>query len=390
LIKNRCEALVVPDSGVLSMIYYLDSVFPIRVVSLWAEEGHGILKQNVKSPNPLLVHSALMAKDRDLSSVSAKTVYEEIFPGKKEVAPLERVTFSKDVAPGEEKGVGCVILAGGQGTRLGFAAPKGLFPIREKTLFERLVRKIPDDVPIAIMTSQLNHEETIKYFEEKRHFGKKLFFFQQSNLPMLDEKKRPFGLEGADGNGSFYSSFVRSGVANGFSKLGVKTVTITPVDNALADPLDARWLTFHRKTFSDVTIRGVERSFVDESMGVLVEREGTTCVLEYSEMDPDQMREQTEEGKLRYPFAYTGLVCLEMSFIRKASSFDMPLHWVQKNIFYNGKEMRIWKGEKFLFDAFCKAKSIGVLCSPREECYAPLKTKDGPSGVEAVEKALCR
>ncbi|MCC6128130.1 MAG: UTP--glucose-1-phosphate uridylyltransferase [Chlamydiae bacterium] len=390
LIKNRCPVLIVPDSGILSMIYYLDAVFPIHVVSLWAETNQGILKQNVKSPNPLLVHSALVGEIRDLSNVSARRVYEEIFPQKKTFEPLTKVVFSKDVSVKNEKDVGCVILAGGQGTRLGFAAPKGLFPIGGKTLFERIVRKVPDKVPIAIMTSQDNHEETIRYFEEHRHFGKKLLFFQQSSLPLLDEQKRPFGLEGADGNGSFYRRFVETGVADAFSKLGIKTVTITPVDNALADPLDPKWLSFHRKTSSEVTIRCIERNGPDELMGSLVQRGDEIQVLEYSEIAPDKLREQTREGKLRYLYAYTGLVCLEMSFIRRVSSLDLPLHWVQKDIQHKGREMCIWKGEKFLFDPFPRAKSIGVLCSPREECYAPLKTKDGPRGIEAVEKALCQ
>lgn len=386
LIKNRCQVLIAPDSGVLSMIYYLDQTFPIHVVSLWAETGHGILKQNVKSPNPLLVHSPIFAKMRDLSNVSASRVYEEIFPQKKTFTPLTKVTFSKGVSVKDEKGVGCVILAGGQGTRLGFSGPKGLFLIGGKTLFERILQKIPENVPTAIMTSQDNHEETIRYFEKQRYFGKKLFFFQQSSLPLLDENKRPIGIDGADGNGSFYRCFVQSGLADTFGQVKIKTVTITPIDNALANPLDPRWLSFHRKNGFEVSVRCIERSEIDESMGALVENDGRICVLEYTEIGSDRMRERTEEGRLKYQYAYTGLVSLEIDFIQRVSSLDLPLHWVQKN----RQEKLIWKGEKFLFDAFPHAKSIGVLCSAREECYAPLKTKDGPSGVEAVEKALCR
>lgn len=69
LIKTTCTHLILPDSGILSMVYYLDVPFPIRVVSLWADPRHGILKQNVRSPNPMLQHRPVIGKKRDLSSV---------------------------------------------------------------------------------------------------------------------------------------------------------------------------------------------------------------------------------------------------------------------------------------------------------------------------------
>ena len=74
IIKNRCRHLIVPDSGILSMAYYLDAAFPLQVLSLWADPKHGILKQNVASPNPLLVHRPLIGEHRDLRSVSADEV----------------------------------------------------------------------------------------------------------------------------------------------------------------------------------------------------------------------------------------------------------------------------------------------------------------------------
>ena len=71
IIKNSCKALIAPDSGILSTIYYLDVSFPLRICSLWADPKHGVLKQNVPSPNPQLVHMPLIASHRDLSTLSA-------------------------------------------------------------------------------------------------------------------------------------------------------------------------------------------------------------------------------------------------------------------------------------------------------------------------------
>jgi ADP-heptose:LPS heptosyltransferase len=79
IIKNRCTYLIAPDSGVLSMAYYLDQPFPLQVVSLWADPRHGILKQNVASPNPLLIHRPLIGAHRDSGTIEADTVLETLF-----------------------------------------------------------------------------------------------------------------------------------------------------------------------------------------------------------------------------------------------------------------------------------------------------------------------
>lgn len=64
IIKNYCRILIAPDSGVLSMVYYLNTAFPIRIISLWADPNHGILKQNVASPNPLLEHIPIISSNK--------------------------------------------------------------------------------------------------------------------------------------------------------------------------------------------------------------------------------------------------------------------------------------------------------------------------------------
>lgn len=78
IIKNRLSAFIGLDSGVLSMAYYLDEVFPLRVISLWADPNHGILKQNVASPNPQLDHIPLISEHRDLSSLSVDEVWRHL------------------------------------------------------------------------------------------------------------------------------------------------------------------------------------------------------------------------------------------------------------------------------------------------------------------------
>lgn len=79
IIKNRLSFLVVPDSGVLSMTYFLDTAFPIKIVSLWADPRQGVLKQNVASPNPMLKHLALIGNNEDVRLITVGEVWDALF-----------------------------------------------------------------------------------------------------------------------------------------------------------------------------------------------------------------------------------------------------------------------------------------------------------------------
>jgi len=78
LVKNLCSDLVLPDSGILSMAYYLDASFPLNIVSLWAHHNHGILKQGAPSPNPGITHSPLFGGYKNLSLLEADRVKKHL------------------------------------------------------------------------------------------------------------------------------------------------------------------------------------------------------------------------------------------------------------------------------------------------------------------------
>jgi UDP-N-acetylglucosamine pyrophosphorylase len=256
-------------------------------------------------------------------------------------------------------------LAGGAGSRLGFSGPKGLFPILGKPLFQHHLEKIPLSMPVAVMTSPQNSEATKAYFEKNAFFGREVRFFEQTTLPLLDEKYRPVGF-GADGNGSVYASLLHSGILDEFERRGVQSVFFLPVENPLADPTDGRLLALN----VDVAIQCVSR-IKGESMGALAE---DLTIVEYFNIAEDD-----------YSYSYVGQVALSMPFLRKASSLSLPLHWVRKKAFIGGQEMWIWKREKLLFDAFPAAETRAALCCERELCYAPIK---GAEQKDAVEKLL--
>ncbi len=361
IIKNRCFALVLPDSGISSMTYYLDAIFSIRLISLWADPDHGILKQRVASPNPQLVHCPLIGEKRDLSNVTADAVVAHLFP----IKPLQNCVHASEVQCKPVANAAAILLAGGQGTRLGFSGPKGLFPIAGKTLFEWHCKKAPN-APLAIMTSPLNHHETVAYFKKHDFFGREIHFFQQEMIPFLDEEKRPLEMKGPNGNGSVFRSFARAGLGELFQKRGIEIVTISYVENPLIPLLDPALVTYAREQQADVVVQCIERQKSDRSMGALVEKKGIEIV-EYTELDPTQ----------EYKYAYSGQIAFALPFFCKMGEVELPLHWVRKKV----HEKWVWKGEQFIFDSFPFASRVRAFCVPRETCYAPLKSVEDVEGV---------
>lgn len=372
IIKNRCTAMILPDSGILSMTYYLDVSFPIRLVTLWGDPNHGILKQGVNSPNSQLIHIPLIGERRDLSSVSATRVLESLFP-KQVYTPLERCTRSDEVTPAEKalQNAACVILAGGQGSRVNAKGPKGLFSVLNKPLFQHHLEKIPASMPIALMTSPQNHQETVEYFQKNGCFGRKIWFFQQEALPLLDERYRPVGM-GPNGNGSLYTSIVAHGILDEYEAMGIDTLLISPIENPLAHPADERLLSFHRQSRADVTIKCVERK-QNESMGALGLENGRIRIVEYFQIAEDP-----------FHYSYMGQAALSLSFVRRAASLTLPYYWIRKKAWIAGAELLVWKRECLFFDAFAAADQIAALCYPREVCYAPIKSPENKLTAEQL------
>ncbi|MGL4348629.1 MAG: glycosyltransferase family 9 protein [Chlamydiales bacterium] len=79
IIKNYCSTLIAPDSGLLSLIYFLDSDFPLRVISLWADPNQGILRQRIISPNRYLQHIPLIAPRQNLENIEVSHLNKVLF-----------------------------------------------------------------------------------------------------------------------------------------------------------------------------------------------------------------------------------------------------------------------------------------------------------------------
>ncbi len=285
-----------------------------------------------------------------------------------------------------------VILAGGQGSRLGWHEPKGCFPLLGKSLFERILSQIKPSVPVAVMTSLLNHAKTVSFFEEHHFFGRKgVLFFSQTTAPLLDENglwfwEKPGRIaEGADGNGSVFRALADSGTMASFEDDGVEVLHVLAIDNPLAKPLDPCLSSFHEDERADVTVCCIEVNTPNEAMGRLVLVKNSLAILEFAEL--------SEEERAQYLLANTGRFIFDFSIVKELSTQEFPWHWAFRTTpvsFPYVETKKIWKAERFIVDSLFFAKKPHFLKCSRQECYAPLKDLSSILGIEKLLESETR
>lgn len=311
--------------------------------------------------------------------------------------------------------VGALIVAGGEGSRLGYTGPKGCFPIsniENKSLYQLFAEKTVAAsnmagvaLPLAVMTSTGNHDETLSFFQKNNYFGldrNQIDFFSQGSLPYLDQKgdmflKNPSTIAtGANGNGTVFYHFFDSGFWEKWHHKGIEYVNFAVIDNILGDPFDAELVGYHHRYSCDTTVKCIERDDPKEKVGTLISSGGRVKVVEYSEMPEEEVNARDPVGHLKHRCANISLFCFDMDLIHRAAVDDdtlMPYHLAFKAVEYlSNKGTTIkserpiaWKFEKFVFDILPLAGHVGCLLYPREECFAPLKSADD---IKNVKRAL--
>lgn len=311
--------------------------------------------------------------------------------------------------------VGCLVVAGGQGTRLRFDGPKGIFPvsvIKKKSLFQLLAEKVlaagkqvGRQLPLAVMTSPQNHERTLHFFEEHQNFGldrEQLTIFCQGMLPLLNPQGNLFLDQphhiavGPDGNGSSLKHFVMQGIWEKWYDRGVRFLNFVLIDNPLADPFDAELVGFHHHRGADVVAKCTPRLHSEEKVGILIRHEDKARVIEYSELPEEECTATLEDGSLKHACANLSLFSFSMDFIHGAAKAQMPFHLAKKAVKYltpEGKTMQAeepnaCKFEAFIFDVLPLALKVQALLYPREQCFAPLKNAQGEASIVTVQAAL--
>lgn len=307
--------------------------------------------------------------------------------------------------------VAAFMVAGGQGTRLGFDGPKGKFPISplaNKTLFQIHAEKILAygrsygvDIPWLIMTSIANHEETEAFFEDHDYFGLKetlVHIFPQNLIPSLDmngklileSKSRVF--RNPDGHGGSLTALRTSGALEFLATHNIDTLSYFQVDNPMVKIIDPTFIGYHLMEEADVSSKAVMKAGPEEKVGVFVEfANGAVGVVEYSDMTREQQHLRDGEGNLVHAMGNIAIHLFSVRYIERLTgggSLALPYHIARKKIktIRSGLPIEVdgFKFEKFVFDAIPLTRRTIVFETRREEEFAPVKNAQGIDSVDSA------
>ena len=222
--------------------------------------------------------------------------------------------------------IGTVILAAGMGSRLGRGV-KALVPVAGRPLIDHLLERSGENV--IVYTSRQTHDPIRAYLALKS-----VLLLQE-----VGDNELPLG------NGMLYSSLCASPLFQEWMKKGIERISVIPIDNPLADPLNPEL------QGGDLAVCGVMKSSPEEKMGSIINESGCLKVVEYSEL--------TEEERAKYPLGYAGIFSATVNFFLKASRAELPWH----------------QQEKFIFDAFGLAELPKVVICDRKAHFCPIKVE---------------
>ena len=316
--------------------------------------------------------------------------------------------------------VGALLVAGGQGSRLGFDQPKGMFPVgpvTERTLFQILCEQLRAraqranvTIPYFIMTSEATHTETVDFFQESDYFGlgeENVYFFQQASLPAVADDSHQILLQSKgriatspDGHGGTLSALHRHGMLDVMRERGIEHLFYHQVDNPTAIVCDPVLLGYHIKHQSNITTKVVAKVSPEEKMGVLVSVDGRTQIIEYSDLSPEQAARQDESGNYVFWAGNTAIHVFERAFIERLVGDDLslPFHIAHKKVACIDTEgntiepssNNAHKFEQFIFDALPDADVALVVEADRQREFNPVKNAEGSDSPATSRAALSR
>ena len=341
-------------------------------------------------------------------------------------APLDAVEVSEIEARGaefkelglkaiREGKVGAVLLAGGQGTRLGLDRPKGTLNIgvtKELYLFEQLLRNLMDVtdeagvyVPLYIMTSNINNADTTAFFEEHDYFGYPkdyVKFFVQEMVPACDYEGRIYMESQTEvamspnGNGGWFSSMVNAGLLSDIKERGIEWFNVFAVDNCLQRIADPMFVGATIAYGCESGAKVVRKAAPDERVGVLCTEDGKPSIAEYYEMTEEMATARKENGDLKYGFGVILNYLFSEKKLEQIADARMPIHVVEKKIpymdvdgtFVKPEQPNGYKFETLVLDMVHMMDDCIPYEVVREREFAPIKNLHGVDSLDSARELM--
>jgi UDP-N-acetylglucosamine/UDP-N-acetylgalactosamine diphosphorylase len=360
-----------------------------------------------------------------LADLYARRAEVATLPAPERIAPIPVAALDTNnpdtLRAGEEalkRGeVAVLVVAGGQGTRLGFEHPKGMFPIgpvSNKTLFQihaekvlALGRRYGSAVPFLIMTSSATHAETESFFTEHRYFGldaDNVFFFRQGTMPALDLATGKLLMEARhrlflspNGHGGTLLALQDAGLFDRLQEAGVHHLFYYQVDNPLVEVAAPSFLGHHVLNRAEVSTKAIAKNGPLDKLGNLVLIDGRCSIIEYSDL-PESLARQTVDGELRFRVGNPAIHIFDLQFLRQATTgaTRIPFHIARKKVPYldetgnmvQPEQENALKFEMFIFDLLPRAERWTVVQTDRTREFHPLKNATGSDSPATVRQAL--
>jgi len=320
--------------------------------------------------------------------------------------------------------VAVVVLAGGQGTRLGSDRPKGEFDIglpSGKSIFQILTERFVKAQRLAgpserckmlVMTSGINHEQTKEFFEEHKYFGalaENVVFFQQAMLPLISKEGKILMespskmMLGPNGNGALFDAVNRNPEVKAVLE-SIDYVQVIGVDNVLNRLLDPLYFGFTAKNQLQAAMKSVVKRDAREPVGVVVKkRVGSSLkydIVEYSEIgEADVTAIDEATGELKFNLGNILVFVLKadklLELANKTETLNTLYHVAfKRNSYWEGTQQvkpaapNSYKFELFLHNFLPFCERLGVMRVKREEEFAPVKNAEGVDSPQSARELV--
>ncbi|OII72288.1 UDP-N-acetylglucosamine pyrophosphorylase [Cryptosporidium ubiquitum] len=356
---------------------------------------------------------------------------------------IENYIYKHGIKKLREGKVGIIIMSGGDGSRLGYNGPKGMYPIgkiSKDSFFKIFCQKIQSltrlvfssdcntekikylgelkEIPLYVMTSDNNDHLTKNYFKENNNFGlENVIFFKQDSVPSINIKNNCSFflsedlkiLKSPNGNGGIFDCMKNQGIINDMYNKGIEYVFIHCIDNPLCKICDPFFIGYSDLLNLQISTKTINKKDVNENIGSVAQKVSVDinvtnilpCIIEYTELN------KLGNKKDDFSFGSIGIHLFHLDFIKEISSkiLEFPYHIAYKKIPYlkylndnktpnlkpyidQPSEVNGIKLETFIFDSFAFTNTPVHCINVSRDEFSPVKSASGQNSPDSCQISI--